>query len=167
MNSYSFLSSVCIVKKIYKFNNWQIVIGLWADSDFEPLITISKNKCMVLSMNLEEWHYLKNNMCNYNNVFIYLYCVKRCNCSFIKEIINMLRLYCNCINIHMNFLVSLNEEVKNCISYIRKVITNYKFLSLEVIKDILNTNCNKDSIVENEMLAIGFDFFVSDYYFQM
>lgn len=142
-----------------------VIIGLWADIDFKPKILVLEDGNEVVSMSANE--YSKCNELQSSDLYDFFYCIKYCDMHVVPQLIEILCFYSNCLSLYLKYLCSLNNDVINCVTKIKDTIKLYALFSLKVIHDMLMTNCDKNCPIENEMLTIGFDFFLPNIIFKM
>lgn len=160
MKSHSYLANICILKRTYDYKNIYVKIGLWADIEFKPKILVLEDDNEVVSISENEFYYC--NKLNSSDLYDYLYCNKFCDIHIIPKLIETLSLYSNCLYLYLKYLCSLNNDIINCITKIKYIIKQYALFSHKVIHEVLMNNCDENSLIENEMLTIGLDYFMFD-----
>lgn len=160
LNSAGYLSNICLFKRIYDYKNLRIIIGLWADIDFKPkIVLLSKDQEYYVSFDYNEYEYYfsQYNLCDQ---YKFLYCSKNCSFEITPQLMEILTYYSVCIHLYLDYLSSLDKEVKNCMTYFKDLIRIHALLSPDSIYKMCINNCDKYSILEHEMLKKGFNYFL-------
>lgn len=165
MNNASYLSNICILKRVYEYKNVCIITALFADADFKPKIVVVDNEQEFVSFDLNEFNYYFSQS-RLQDQFNFLYCSKYCSIDVIPQLMEVLARYSICIHLYLKYLSSLDNDVKSSLKHFDNLIKIHTLLPPDEIYKILIDNCDVNSILEHEMISIGFDFFLPNIIFK-
>lgn len=158
--NYSYLANICILKRTYNYKNMYVIVGLWADIDFKPKIVILENNNELISLDLNDFLCYCNKF-NLQDRFEFLYCNKFCSFEVVPQIIDVLSNHSICLILYIDYLSSLESYIVERLAYFKDLIRTSTLHTVEGIHSMLVNKCDdKYSKIENEMLYIGFDFFL-------
>lgn len=162
MTSSSYLSSIYLLKKTYFYkNNIKLILGLWGESDFQPLLVIKENGEEIVRFTYEDWLTIAKLLYrNSEDLFNFIFVSKGCCFQNVTNIRESVHHFFDCINLHMNKYKHMEDEIKVCISYFKSIIRNHcNNMSIEKVRTLLLKSCLNKSLLEYEMLTVGYEYF--------
>lgn len=176
MNTNGYLSNTVILEKSYcSLNGVTITLGLWAEIDFQPQMRIKNNLEIIGFISFSEWKFIYKliisdqkasslNNSYSNTLYNFFYCDKLCKTEYIFKTIESLKNFVYCINVQFKKLEKKQNNVKKCIDNFKTIISSHKFVCSSNLHSVLVYYSDKNSLIEQELLSLSYEYFMPDVY---